>query len=159
MRAWFRTVAGGLACALIPLVQAATITAVSPQGEVAQVRQVVVRFSAAVVTFGDPRASDPVTLTCQGDVPAGTGRWSNDREWLYDFKQSLPPGTSCVVNARADWQPLNGGLTGTTRFTFQTGGPAVLSSQPNPGGTIDEDQLFLLRLSGSAVASSVLTQA
>ena len=64
---------------------AATISSVSPQGEVAQVRQVVVKFSEAVVPFGDLRLPDPMSLACQGAVPTGSGRWANDRVWLYDF--------------------------------------------------------------------------
>ena len=46
-----------LAWALVASVpaQAASITSVSPQGEVAQVRQVTVKFSDAVLPFGDLR--------------------------------------------------------------------------------------------------------
>ena len=52
---------------------AVSIVAVTPQGEVAQVRQVTVKFSDAVVAFGDPRLADPLAIACQGSVPAGTG--------------------------------------------------------------------------------------
>ena len=41
---------------------AATITSVVPQGEVAQVRQVVVRFDGSVVAFGDARPPDAMTV-------------------------------------------------------------------------------------------------
>ncbi len=44
-------------------VQALQITSVSPQGEVAQVRQVVAKFDTAAVNFGDPKAPAPLTLT------------------------------------------------------------------------------------------------
>ena len=159
MQAWFRWAAGTAVCSLAALAQAVTISSVSPQGEVAQTQQVVVKFSAAVVPFGEPRLEDPVTLNCEGKVPAGSSRWSNDREWLYDFAQALPAGTDCTLAARADWKPLNGPLTGSTRFAFQTGGPAVLSIRPYAGATIDEDQFFLLRLSGVAVAASVSANA
>ena len=43
---------------------AASIVAVTPQGEVAQVRQVTVKFSDAVVAFGDPRRADPLAISC-----------------------------------------------------------------------------------------------
>ena len=109
---------------------AATIVSVSPQGEVAQVRQITVKFSEAVVPFGDLRLPDPVAVSCQGAAPAGSGRWANDRAWLYDFNESLPPGTRCTLKARAEWKPLNGALTGAAEFAFGTGGPAVVSSQP-----------------------------
>ena len=54
---------GAVAIALTALVaaagsgpaQAARVSQVSPQGEVAEVRQVAVRFDAALVPLGDPR--------------------------------------------------------------------------------------------------------
>ncbi len=139
--------------------QAAVIASVSPQGEVAQVRQVTVKFNEAVVPFGDLRLPDPMTLACQGAAPTGSGRWVNDRVWVYDFKEPLPPGTRCSVSARADWKPSGGALTGRTEFGFGTGGPAIVSVQPYDGSSIDEDQHFLLRLSGAAVETSVTANA
>jgi len=138
---------------------AATITGVSPQGEVAQVRQITVKFSEAVVPFGDLRLPDPMTLSCQGAVPAGTGRWANDRVWLYDFREAVPPGTRCTLKARADWKPIKDALTGPTEFAFNAGGPAVASVQPYDGAQIEEDQFFLLRLSGAVVEASVTPNA
>lgn len=137
------------------LAQAATITSVSPQGEVAQVRQVVVKFGEAVVPFGDLRQPDPLALACEGATPAGAGRWANDRVWLYDFREALPPGTRCTLKPRAEWKPLNGTLTGTSEFRFGTGGPAIVTLQPYDGATIEEEQHFLLRLNGAAVAETV----
>ena len=151
--------------------QAASIVAVTPQGEVAQVRQVTVKFSEAVVPFGDPRLADPVAISCQGAVPAGSGRWANDRVWLYDFREALGPGVRCEASVRSDWKPATkapvgassaaagGALSGPTRFSFSTGGPAVLGVQPGGGATIEEDQHFLLRLSGVAVEASVVANA
>ncbi|MES1161846.1 MAG: alpha-2-macroglobulin, partial [Rhizobacter sp.] len=144
---------------LAGVAQAATIASVSPQGEVAQVRQITVKFSEAVVAFGDLRLPDPLTLSCQGAAPAGAGRWANDRVWLYDFREPLPPGTRCALHARPEWKPLNGALTGTTDYSFNTGGPAIVSVQPYEGGQIEEDQYFLLRLNGAAVESTVLANA
>ena len=97
--AWSALAIGALGATPAP---AATITAVSPQGEVAQVRQISVKFSGPVVPFGEPRLADPMSLTCQGAVPAGAGRWANDRVWLYDFREALAPGTRCTLKARAD---------------------------------------------------------
>ena len=109
-------VAGGIT-------QAATITGVSPQGEVAQVRQVAVRFSDAVVAFGDPRLPDPVNLSCTGAPPAGSGRWVDDRRWVYDFREAVPPGTRCTVKLRAGWAPqaAAGPLTGRTAASLGSG--------------------------------------
>jgi hypothetical protein len=104
--AWCLFAAGALGAAGA---RAATIASVSPQGEVAQVRQLSVRFSEAVVPFGDPRLPDPMSLSCQAAVPAGSGRWANDRVWLYDFREALPPGARCSLKARADWKPITSG--------------------------------------------------
>ncbi len=140
----------GLSCA-----QAATVTSLSPQGEVAQVRQVTVKFSEAVVRHGDPRLPDPFNVQCSGSRVDGTGRWADDRTWLYDFADTLPPGSRCTVAARSGWAPLQGTLSGRTSFTFFTGGPALVRTQPYEGAQIEEDQHFLLELSGRAVVASV----
>ena len=164
-------VAAGLAL-LASLAQAASIVGASPQGEVAQVRQVAIRFSEAVVPFGDPRLADPFAITCQGAAPTGNGRWASDRIWLYDFREPLPPGTRCVVKLRSDWKPATGAraggnaasvsaaagtasLTGPSEFSFSTGGPAVVSIQPSDGSEIEEDPYFLVQLSGAAIDASV----
>lgn len=138
---------------------AATIASVSPQGEVAQVRQVVVRFSEAVVPLGDLRQPDPVDLACTGTTPPGTGRWANDRTWLFDFREPLAPGARCTLKVRAGWKPQRGVLSGTTEFRFGTGGPAVVSMQPWDGATIEEDQHFILELNGPVVEASLAANA
>ena len=67
VRAWIRRWGPAL-LALASLTsipaEAATIVTVSPQGEVAQVRQLAVTFSEAVVAFGDPRLPDPMAVSC-----------------------------------------------------------------------------------------------
>ncbi|MDB6000952.1 MAG: alpha-2-macroglobulin, partial [Rhizobacter sp.] len=138
--------------------QAASVVGVTPQGEVAQVRQITVRFSEAVTPFGDLRQPAPFTVSCQGAVPGGSGRWSTDRVWLYDFSEPLAPGVRCDMKPAAGWKPLTGTLTGTTEFKFNTGGPVVVSMQPG-GGTVEEDQHFLARLNGAAVAETVTANA
>ena len=135
---------------------AASIVSVSPQGEVAQVRQVVVSFSEAVVPLGDLRQPEPVTLQCQGAGAAGSARWINERSWAFDFNDALPPGVRCSVKPRAGWKPLQGELTGATEFRFNTGGPAVLRVQPWQGATVEEDQAFILQLSGPVVEAEAL---
>ena len=83
------------------LVQAAQITRVSPQGEVARIRQVVVQFDSSAVNFGDPKAPAPATLQCNdaqaSQVAQGTGRWTSDREWVFEFAHDLPPGVRCTL--------------------------------------------------------------
>lgn len=149
----------GAALLLPPAAHAASVASVSPQGEVAQVRQVTVKFSEAVVPLGDLRLPDPFSVSCQGPSPKGAGRWANDRVWLYDFEEPVPPGTRCTLKARSEWKPQTGALTGSTGFTFSTGGPAVSATQPYSGAHIEEDQHFLLRLTGPAVDTTVLAHA
>ena len=60
--------------------QALSITSLTPQGEVAQVRQVVAKFDGSAVTFGDPKAPAPFSLSCSdAQATAGNGRWISDR--------------------------------------------------------------------------------
>lgn len=159
MRVSVRCGFAAAAALLAPLVHAVTITAASPQGEVAQVRQVAVRFSEAVVPLGDLRQADPMAIACQGAVFPGSGRWANERQWLYDFAEPLPPGVRCSVRLRPGWKPLTGNLSGASEFAFSTGGPAVIVADPYAGATIEEDQHVLLRLNGPAVAESVAANA
>ena len=62
-----------------PAIQATTIESFSPQGEIASVRQIALRFSEPVVPLGEPRLPDPVSVRCTGDAPIGKGRWTDDR--------------------------------------------------------------------------------
>jgi hypothetical protein len=74
----------------------------SPQGEVASVRQVVAHFDAPAVQFGDPKAPAPFAITCSDAAASqGSGRWTSEREWVFDFAQHLPPGVRCTAQPNA----------------------------------------------------------
>ncbi len=125
---------GGLIAAGLALASgaglAANIQTFSPQGEIRTVRQVTARFSESMVKFGDKDAPHPFTVTC---AEPGRGRWIDDRNWVYDFEHDLPPGTRCSFKLKPEAKPLaGGGITGKTEFAFNTGGPAVLNTQPVP---------------------------
>ena len=139
--------------------RAATIVGVSPEGEVASASQVVVRFDRAVVPAGDLRAADPVTLSCRGSDIGGRGRWLDERRWAWDFARPLPPGVQCTLEPKKGWLPLDGALEGRSRFAFSTGGPAVLRSEPWAGATIEEEQHFILHLSGPVDEAQALARA
>ena len=136
---------------------AARVASVSPQGEVAEVRQVLVRFDAAVVPAGDPRAPAPFVLSCAGRTPPGQARWLNERDWALDLAQPLPAGEACTLTMRSGFQPLAGALEGPREFRFTTGAPVVVSVQPYPGSRIAEDQHFLLHLNGTVDPASLQT--
>ncbi|MBL8328965.1 MAG: alpha-2-macroglobulin [Rubrivivax sp.] len=138
---------------------AASISRATPQGEVSQVRQLVLGFDVPVVTLGTGAQPDPAELQCEGPVPEGRGRWVNPQLWTYDFRRSLPPGVSCTLAIKPGWKPLEGSLGGRTRFSFQTGGPAVERIEPYEGATIEEDQHFLLQFNGAPSAATLAANA
>ena len=141
---------------------AARVTQVSPQGEVAEVRQVVVRYDAAVVPAGDPRLAPPYTLQCNGSTPAGDARWLNDRQWVYELREPLAAGQRCTLKPVATFAPIGGAnaaIAGPNEFSFSTGAPTVISLTPYPGSRIEEDQHFLVRLNGAPEPASVLASA
>ena len=137
--------------------QALEVARLSPQGEVTQVNQVAVKFDEAVVKFGDAGAPAPVSLSCSNTPAAqGTGRWTSDREWVFDFTNELPAATVCTFQVRPGLQSLQGtALKGRSRYTFKTGGLRVLSVQPGENTAIDEEQFFILQLNGPATLASV----
>ena len=70
--------------------QALQITSLSPQGEVARVRQVVVKFNESAISFGDPKAPAPVALSCSdAQATKGSGRWISDKEWAFEDRKSV----------------------------------------------------------------------
>ena len=133
------------------------ISSLSPQGEVARVRQVVAKFDEAATAFGDPKAPAPLALSCSdADASRGTGRWTSEREWVFDFDNDLPPGVRCTVQRRPGIKSASGAeLTGKASYQFNTGGPFVQSTRPYNGGTIDEQQYFTLQLNGPATLASL----
>ncbi len=134
---------------------ATRVASVSPQGEVAEVRQVAVRFQDAVVALGDPRLPAPFLLVCAGLAPKGQAHWLNDRAWVLDLEQPLAAGSRCTLGLNPKFQPLGGALEGPRGYSFSTGAPVVVQVQPGPGSRIEEDQNFLLQLNGAVDAASV----
>jgi hypothetical protein len=131
----------------------------SPQGEAPHARQVRASFPEDAVRFGDPRLPAPFDIDC---AEPGSGHWADARNWVYDFARELPAGVSCTFRLRQDFRLLSGAAPGGDRlFRFHTGGPAVADIQPHPHSwsRIDEEQIFLLRLTGPVSESSVVDHA
>ncbi len=136
--------------------QALQITSLSPQGDAARVRQVVAKFDEAAVNFGDPKAPAPLQLNCSdAQATQGTGRWTNEKEWVFDFSNDLPPGVRCAVQVRAGFESPKGATLAARTWAFNTGGPFVQSVRPGTYQRIDEEQFFALQLNGPATAASV----
>ncbi|MFZ6747550.1 MG2 domain-containing protein [Undibacterium sp. Ren11W] len=132
---------------------AANVVKFSPQGEVAQIRQVRVTFSESAVAFGDPKAASPFDVKCS---EAGSSRWADDKNWIFDFNRDLPPGTQCSFTLKPGFKTVGGNLlSGKAAFQFSTGGPAVLRVQPYEGGSIEEEQAFILTQNGPATEASI----
>ena len=133
------------------------ISSLSPQGEVARVRQLVLKFDGSAVNFGDPKAPAPVSLSCtDAEASKGNGRWVSDREWAFEFENDVPPGVRCAVQVRAGLLSTSGSATtGPSSYKFNTGGPYVAKLRPSTGERIDEEQYFLLQLNGAATLKSV----
>ncbi|MBX3586539.1 MAG: alpha-2-macroglobulin [Ramlibacter sp.] len=151
-----RTITAALIAAAAFQAQALQVISLSPQGEVAKVRQLVAKFDTAAVTFGDPKAPAPLALSCS-DVQStqGTGRWLSDREWAFDFAGDLPPGVRCTVQPRAGFKSPAGAELAARQWTFSTGGPFVQLMRPGTWQRIDEEQYFVLQLNGPATLASL----
>lgn len=136
---------------------AATVQTFSPQGEVARVRQLRASFSEPMVRLGDPRLPAPFELRCPS---AGSGRWVDERTWVYDFDEDVPAGSACSATLKPQLKSLAGAaVTGERSFAFSTGGPAVVRAYPiaseEEGSTVEEEQVFALLLNGPATAASI----
>ncbi|KAK47405.1 alpha-2-macroglobulin [Caballeronia jiangsuensis] len=138
---------------------AARIASVSPQGKVAQVRQVVAKFDEPMIAFGSAAAPAPGQVTCSGasaSDTAGSQRWIDAKTWAFDFEHDLPPGVRCALDLADGLKSVSGtALSGPRHFAFQTGGPFVTRIMPSYGD-IEENQAFVLRLNGPATRASVL---
>jgi alpha-2-macroglobulin len=127
----------------------------SPQGIVKGVRQVTARFTEQMVPFGDPRANvPPFEMNCG---LKGTGRWADTKNWVFDFDSNLPAGILCTFRLRSGIKTLAGkDIKGQMEFTFSTGGPSVIRTNPYQGSNyIDEEQIFILYLDAEADKVSV----
>jgi len=154
-------IAMGIAAAFSWRADAAKVVNVSPQGTVAQVRQMVVKFDEAMVAFGAPGAPSPGQLTCS-DTQAvrGQGRWIDAKTWAYDFEHDLPPGVRCTLGLKEGLRSVAGAaVSGARDYQFETGGPAPLAVHPESNDydyeQIEERQVFVVELNGPATPASV----
>ncbi|RYY71200.1 MAG: alpha-2-macroglobulin, partial [Comamonadaceae bacterium] len=151
---WMRAALAGL-IVFSGAAQALQVTSVTPQGEVARVRQIVAKFDTAAVAFGDPKAQAPLALSCSdAQATRGTGRWTSDRQWVFDFEEDLPPGIRCSLATKQGFASGQGAALSAGNWQFNTGGPFVQQVRPS-GGRIDEEQFFALRLNGPATTQSI----
>ncbi len=141
--------------------QAFQITSFSPQGEVAQIRQIVVKFDEPAVKFGDPSATTvPIKVDCSpsAGVEGSSFRWVSDKVLTLEFANDLPPNVSCTAQAVSGFKSVKGAeLTGTRSYKFNSGDPLVVDVTPYAyrADKIAEDQFFSLRFNGTVDAAKV----
>lgn len=142
--------------ALLPLVaqEKIVISSFSPEGTVKNVKQVKVNFSSQMVPFGNPRVkTDQFEINCPVE---GKARWIDEKTFVYEFSKELEAGIVCKFQLKKDVKTLAGkDITGKKEFTFSTGGPAILYTNPYEGGSVDEDQIFILKLDTEVKESSL----
>ncbi|MFO1292233.1 MAG: MG2 domain-containing protein [Rubrivivax sp.] len=142
--------------ALAGTADAARVAGVTPSGEVAEVRQIVLRFDSAVARLGDPALRAPATLECDGAAPRGDAHWLDERRWAFDLAEPLAAGRRCRLRLDPALRAADGSaIEGPAEFAFATGAPSVVALQPAPGTRIDEDQSFLLLLNGEVDPASL----
>src|SRR5690349_7237374 len=117
---------------------AARVDSFSPQGEVKGVRQAAARFSEPMVALGDPRLEPPFDIECP---EAGSGRWADQKNWVFDFERDLPAGVRCNFKVKSGLTTLAGQSVEAQTFAFSTGGPAVIESLPDRTSVLDEEQI------------------
>ncbi len=159
-----RLLYGLILSAGVSVVQAASITTFSPQGEIALIRQARATFSEAMVSFGDPKLPAPFDLRCTNPQDAeGTSRWVDDKTWVYDFAHDLSLGARCNLKLKKNLKTLTGNaIEGKISYDFNTGGPAIVRAYPYAGSgenLIAEDQIFALLLNGPTDLASVAKNA
>ena len=143
------------ACSLAA--SALQISQLSPQGEVAQVRQITVQFDGSAAPLGQPQAGAPVTVRCNdAQASQGSGRWTTDRVWTFDFANDLPPGIACTIQAQTGFKSPQGEVLPASKvYKFSTAGPTVQSISPYPDSRIEEDQFFTLQLNAALPLASL----
>jgi alpha-2-macroglobulin len=153
---------GGVLGAVLPLAaQAAKVTTLTPQGETPVVKQIRWRFDTDVMPQGDPRLPAPAVLRCEGKVVEGNSRWLAGKEWVLDLPQPLAAGQRCEATLAPGWKPGLSGATAPTAVThsFSTSGPSVASTWPSPWARIEEEQHFLVQLTGPVQPASLAKNA
>ncbi|HWK35499.1 MAG TPA: alpha-2-macroglobulin, partial [Sphingomonas sp.] len=149
-----------LAAVLVPLTAhgdaSPRVTLATPGIGNGAIERFTLRFSAAMVPLGDPRAAAPAATAC-----AGEGRWVDQATWVYEFASPLPGGTSCDFNLNPRLKSVAGyAVAGNASFKVDSGGPIARAVMPATyDGEIEEDQTFLVAANMAPDRASVAANA
>lgn len=129
----------------------------SPEGNVKEIKQVVIKFKTEMIPLGDPKQNlELFYFTCTGSdknknlaQPTHQVRWADTKTLIYDFESYIPAGFSCkfvLSEAAKDLQKRT--VKATRDYFFSTGGPRVISQYPYANDSIENDQYFILQVDG-----------
>jgi len=136
-----------------------TVLSATPGSESGGIGSFQIRFSTPMVPLGEPRARGPFDIACP---VAGSGRWSDQQSYSYEFARPLPGGTRCTLTLRADLAGLDGArLVGPhARYVIDAAAPDARAILPSRyGGAIQQDQTFLVATNVPADPSSIAREA
>ncbi|MEB0140237.1 MULTISPECIES: alpha-2-macroglobulin family protein [unclassified Undibacterium] len=136
---------------------AAQVEQFTPQGTVAQLNQVKVRFSEPMIAFGDNAAAAPFDINCSA---TGSGRWLDERNWVYEFSRAPQSGKPCSFQLSSALKTRAGNaLEGQRRFVFQAAAARVERIEPYADAEIEEEQAFILFFSAPVDEASLRARA
>ncbi|MDO5667751.1 MAG: MG2 domain-containing protein [Alcaligenaceae bacterium] len=132
----------------------ASVVSVVPSGEVARADFVRVTFNQPVMRLGAD-AADPFLIQCEHGVPRGSGKWSDNRVWQYDFATAISEPNNCVLTNNPDFKDLNGVALEESEYQFSTG-KLTVRARPWPlSQDIAEDQHFILSFNSNVPAAQL----
>jgi uncharacterized protein YfaS (alpha-2-macroglobulin family) len=135
----------------------AEITQFVPQGNIKEIRQVVVKFNSEMIPMGDPKINlDIFDIKCFGadknkkiKLPTNTTRWADNKTWIMDFDEALSSGINCEYSIKDNVLDLSKTkVKQTGAYFFNTGGPRIVGSYPYSGAGISNDQYFIIQTDG-----------
>ncbi|MGZ3710500.1 MAG: MG2 domain-containing protein, partial [Bdellovibrionota bacterium] len=117
---------------------------VTPEGAVKSPKQVRAVFTEPMVPMGNVNAASPFDFAC---AQAGKGMWEDSKTWIFEFDTELEGGKNCQFTLKPGTKSAAGdSLEGPGAFSFNTGGPFILTTRPYSGYSVESDQAFLLEL-------------
>jgi hypothetical protein len=91
-----------------------TIENFSPEGEVKDIKQVVIRFTDSMVPMGSPNVfMDLFQITCP---TTGKFSWIDDKTLTYQFSKALESGVTCEFVLKDNAKTLSGLQMGGKKF-------------------------------------------
>jgi hypothetical protein len=141
---------------------AAQLERFQPQGEQLDIQQAVARFSAPMVALGRSDAPAPFNIECTGSLKTlpGNGYWNDEQTWIFNLGITLPAGERCHFQLKPGLTTLaDESVSNVIDTHFSVSGPRIIATLPQSGATLDEDQVFVLKLNGVAQADSLTAHA